>query len=53
MRSIGGRSEKATTRLLPEQPDSRKLRGSVAMVDFTGEHVVVATEARWVTWQSR
>jgi cobalt-precorrin-5B (C1)-methyltransferase len=31
----------------------RKLRVRVAMVDFEGEHVVAATEARWVTWQSR
>jgi cobalt-precorrin-5B (C1)-methyltransferase len=27
----------------------RKLRARVAMVDFTGEHVVAATETRWVT----
>ncbi|SFS35102.1 cobalt-precorrin-5B (C(1))-methyltransferase [Saccharopolyspora flava] len=31
----------------------RRLRVRVAMVDFEGEHVVAATEARWVTWQSR
>jgi cobalt-precorrin-5B (C1)-methyltransferase len=27
----------------------RRLRARVAMVDFTGEHVVAATESRWVT----
>jgi cobalt-precorrin-5B (C1)-methyltransferase len=31
----------------------RRLRARVAMVDFTGEHVVGATEARWVTWRSQ
>ncbi|GAA4855342.1 cobalt-precorrin-5B (C(1))-methyltransferase [Saccharopolyspora cebuensis] len=31
----------------------RRLRARVAMVDFEGEHVVAATEARWVTWRSR
>ncbi|MGP4018214.1 cobalt-precorrin-5B (C(1))-methyltransferase [Saccharopolyspora sp. 5N708] len=31
----------------------RRLRVRVAMVDFDGEHVVAATEARWVKWQSR
>ncbi|GAA2356534.1 cobalt-precorrin-5B (C(1))-methyltransferase [Saccharopolyspora halophila] len=31
----------------------RRLRVRVAMVDFEGEHVVAATEARWVTWQSQ
>jgi cobalt-precorrin-5B (C1)-methyltransferase len=31
----------------------RRLRVRVAMVDFEGEHVVAATDARWVTWRSR
>lgn len=31
----------------------RRLPARVAMVDFTGEHVVASTEAGWVTCQSR
>lgn len=30
-----------------------ELNARTAMVDFTGEHVVAATETEWVTWQSR